>query len=159
RGPLSPVARRKVLSARVHALSHRGRRRTNDNAVTDEDESPMIHRFLCVLMLLFAFSSAALADEFDDVARDFWAWRANEQPFSTDDMPRIDRPAGWKADWSPAAVAQRRKDLVMFEARWEKMKPAMSTQPIPRQVDFRLIGSAIARVRWELEVTRGWQRN
>src|SRR5262249_22294247 len=30
---------------------------------------------------------------------------------------------------------------------------------IARQVDYRLIGSAIARVRWELEVERGWRRD
>ena len=31
--------------------------------------------------------------------------------------------------------------------------------PVARQVDYRLTGSAIERVRWELEVTRGWQCN
>ena len=25
---------------------------------------------------------------------DFWEWRAGEQPFSFDDIPRLDRPAG-----------------------------------------------------------------
>jgi uncharacterized protein (DUF885 family) len=31
--------------------------------------------------------------------------------------------------------------------------------PIPRQVDYRLIGSALSRVGWELYVTRNWQRD
>ena len=34
------------------------------------------------------------ADQFDDLARDFWTWRAAEQPISTDDIPRLERPAG-----------------------------------------------------------------
>ncbi len=121
----------------------------------------MIHRLLRALMLFCVFGSASIsvADEFDELAKEFWTWRAVEQPFSLDDIPRIDRPAGWKADWSPTTVAQRRRDLVRFEARWESMKSSIAKQPVPRQVDFRLIGSAIARVRWELEVTRGWQRN
>jgi len=31
--------------------------------------------------------------------------------------------------------------------------------PIPQQVDYRLIGSALARVRWELEVNPRWKRD
>jgi len=30
---------------------------------------------------------------------------------------------------------------------------------VPRQVDYRLIGSALARVRWELEVNPRWERD
>jgi hypothetical protein len=121
----------------------------------------MTHDLVRVLMLCCVFGSAgpSVAEELDELAQEFWAWRAEEQPFSMDDIPRIDRPAGWKADWSPTTVAQRRRDLVRFEARWENMRSSIAKRPVPRQVDFRLIGSAIARVRWELEVTRGWQRN
>ena len=31
--------------------------------------------------------------------------------------------------------------------------------PVAQQVDYRLIGSAIARVRWELDVNPRWQRD
>ncbi|MGH9366826.1 MAG: hypothetical protein ACRD3M_04020 [Thermoanaerobaculia bacterium] len=48
----------------------------------------------------------ALADDLDSLAGDFWSWRAAEQPLSGDDIPRIDRPAGWTPDWSGAAVAR-----------------------------------------------------
>ena len=34
-----------------------------------------------------------------------------------------------------------------------------SDWPIPQQVDYRLIGSALARVHWELEVNPRWQRD
>ena len=30
---------------------------------------------------------------------------------------------------------------------------------VPLQVDYRLLGSALARVRWELDVLQGWRRN
>ena len=96
-------------------------------------------------------------DDIDALSADFWTWRAAEQPFSLDDIPRIDRPVGWKADWSPAAFVQRRKDLAAFEARWKKID--VNGRPRARQADHRLVGSAISRVRWELELTRGWQRN
>ncbi len=112
---------------------------------------------LVVGWLSLVCGSALRADDFDDLARDFWAWRTVHQPLSGDDIPRLERPAGWKPDWSPASVAQQRKDLVAFEERCKRIDA--SGWPIPRQVDYRLIGSAIARVRWELEILRGWQGN
>src|SRR5438445_6988131 len=106
-----------------------------------------------VVLLVFVLSTSLLhADDLDDLARDFWTWRAIEQPISTDDIPRLERPAGWLPDWSPSAVSDYRRQLDMFEARWRKMN--LSSAPIARQVDYRLIGSAIARVRWELDLNR-----
>ncbi len=110
------------------------------------------------MLLMVILSSCFLhADDVDDLGRDFWTWRAIEQPISTDDIPRLERPAGWLPDWSPSAVSDYRRQLDMFEARWRKMN--LSSAPIARQVDYRLIGSAIARVRWELDLNRSWQRN
>ena len=107
--------------------------------------------------LLLLVSSLAHADAFDGLARDFWVWRAAEQPVSFDDIPRLERPADFIPDWSPHAVDRYRTQLEKFEAQWKGMNP--SAWPVPRQVDYRLMGSAISRVRWELEVTRNWQRN
>ena len=90
---------------------------------------------------------------------DFWAWRTNEQPFSFDDIPRLDRPAGWAADWSASTVAKRRDELAAFEKGWSELA---SNSPDPSRsevVDYLLVGSAIARARWELDYVRGWQRN
>jgi Bacterial protein of unknown function (DUF885) len=109
------------------------------------------------MFICFAADPALHADSLDDLARDFWQWRAIEQPISSDDIPRIERPAGWVPNWSASAVADYQQQLLAFEARWKAMDS--STWPVPRQVDYRLIGSAIARVRWELELTRAWQRN
>ena len=105
--------------------------------------------WLCAVLLAGFFVPAAHADALDDLARDFWAWRAAEMPVSTDDIPRLDRPAGWVPDWSPAAVQSYRKQVSEFEQRWSTIDAAK--WPVPRQVDYRLIGSAIARARWELD--------
>lgn len=111
-------------------------------------------RFLSIALLVCA---TLAADPLGDLARDFWKWRAVEQPISQDDMPRIDRPADWAPDWSKESVAKQHEALAQFEQRWKELDT--SHWPVPRQVDYRLIGSAIARVRWELDVIRNWQRN
>jgi uncharacterized protein (DUF885 family) len=109
------------------------------------------------LAIILLFCSLTRADSLDELARDFWAWRAAEQPVSSDDIPRIERPSGWAPDWSPKAAARYHKQLDEFETRWQKMDA--STWPIPRQIDYRLMGSALSRVRWELDRLRGWQRD
>src|SRR5436309_303216 len=72
-----------------------------------------------VLFLLFV-PSVVHADSLDDLARDFWIWRAAEQPVSSDDIPRIERPSGWAPDWSPEAVARYHKQLDEYERAGRK---------------------------------------
>jgi uncharacterized protein (DUF885 family) len=114
-----------------------------------------------ILFALAAFSLFipihARADSIEELARDFWTWRAAEQPFTSDDVVRIERPKGWLPDWSPDAVENYRRQLGAFENRWKNLRD--KNAPIPRQVDYHLIGSALARVRWELDLTRNWQRH
>ena len=58
-------------------------------------EPPLnILRYLVVLSLLFVFNLWARADSLGELSESFWQWRAQEQPFTSDDIPRIDRPAG-----------------------------------------------------------------
>ena len=90
------------------------------------------------------------------MANDFWAWRAKYAPFTGDDVNRLERPGGTR-DWSRVSIEKQRKDLVEFEARWKKLDPAHWS--IPQQVDYRLIGSALARVRWELDINPRWKRD
>jgi uncharacterized protein (DUF885 family) len=92
----------------------------------------------------------------EKLAADFWGWRAQEAPFTGDDVNRIERPGGTR-DWSRAAIDNHRKELAEFEARWKKIDA--SGWPIPKQVDYRLIGSALARVRWELDMNPRWKRD
>jgi uncharacterized protein (DUF885 family)/mannose-6-phosphate isomerase-like protein (cupin superfamily) len=90
----------------------------------------------------------------DDLGEDFWSWRAAQQPRSHDDIPRIDRPSGWTPRWSAADVADHRRALAEFEARLAAL-PA--TEDRAELVDRRLLRSAFARVRWEIDVLRMWQ--
>ena len=96
-------------------------------------------------------------NELDQLAKDFWEWRFLTQPVVSDDIPRVDRPANWDPDWSEYSVLMMQDQLEQFEKRSASIDP--SQYPISRQVDLRLIASAIARVRWELDVLKSWQRN
>ena len=94
------------------------------------------------------------------LASDFWQWRARYQPFSRDDIPRIERPAAGLAyprDWSAVSIARQKAALQDFEKRWQQIDP--TSWSVTQQVDYRLIGSALARVRWELEINPRWQRD
>ncbi|HEY4257156.1 MAG TPA: DUF885 family protein [Candidatus Udaeobacter sp.] len=117
----------------------------------------------CVLASLLLLTSLSLssgfqaqADSLAKLADDFWTWRAKNAPFAGDDVNRMEQPGG-RREWSRANIEQRRKDLAGFEARWKKITPA--GWPIPKQVDYRLIGSALSRVRWELDINPRWKRD
>ena len=115
---------------------------------------------LCAVLLLSSLALSASgqpqADSLDKLADDFWTWRAKYAPFTGDDVNRMERPGGMR-DWSDASIETRRKDLAGFEARWKKIDA--THWPIPRQVDHRLIGSALSRVRWELDINPRWKRD
>jgi uncharacterized protein (DUF885 family) len=115
-------------------------------------------RYLAVLSLLFASTFLAHADSLGELSDTFWHWRAQEQPFSNDDIPRIERPEGLVVDWSPKTIEQRLQQLKAFEQRWSVLAPPAQA-PVHDQVDYRLLGSAVARVRWELSIEQSWKRN
>jgi hypothetical protein len=112
----------------------------------------MIHGAVLVALAL----AAGTPDAQEKLGQDFWQWRAETQPASGDDIPRVTRPAGWVPDWSAESIARRRATLAELEKRWRAL-PVRSE--VPAEVDRRLLGSALARVRWELEVVAGWRRN
>ena len=118
---------------------------------------PLMSLAARVLAVILATAGPAAADPLDDLARDFWQWRAVHQPSSGDDIPRIERPAGWLPDWSPGSIGARRAAVALFEQRHRAIDA--SAWPVPRQVDHRAIGSAIARVKWELDVAPAWRRD
>jgi hypothetical protein len=106
------------------------------------------------LLLLLVCVTQVKADSLDQLGSDFWSWRAKYRPFTFDDIPRMERPGGTR-DWSARAVAKQRDDVDEFERRWKAMRT--DSWPVARRVDYRLMGSAIARVRWELDVNPRWQ--
>src|ERR1700676_3493380 len=111
-----------------------------------------------VLFIVWLISSVAHAqtESLDKLADDFWVWRAQYAPFTGDDVNRMERPNGVR-DWSKPAIEKRRSDLGQFEAQWRKI--AINGWPIRKQVDYKLIGSALARVHWELEINPRWKRD
>jgi uncharacterized protein (DUF885 family) len=117
----------------------------------------LVRLLLACVVSLGAAQAARPRDALDDLAPDFWTWRVVHQPSTADDIPRVERPANWMPDWSAASIAARREALAAFERRWHAIDASALT--VPRQVDHRLIGSAIARVRWELDIAPAWQRD
>jgi len=112
---------------------------------------------IALLSSLALFVSAqAQLESLEKLADDFWTWRAKYAPFTGDDVNRMERPGGTR-DWSRASIDRRHKDLEQFEARWKKIDP--NGWPIPHQVDYKLIGSALSRVRWELDINPRWKRD
>ena len=114
----------------------------------------------CIAFFLSSLAILAIAraqaDSLETLGNDFWAWRAKYAPFTGDDVNRMERPGGMR-DWSRTGIEQRRKDLAHFEARWKKLDPGQ--WPISQQVDYKLIGSALSRVRWELDFNPLWKRD
>src|SRR6266581_2333477 len=117
-------------------------------------------RISIVLMLSCACSQKPAqnpeTEALDKIAGDFWTWRAKYAPFTGDDVNRIERPGGTR-DWSAAAIDKQHKDLAEFAARWKKID--VKSWPVPKQVDYKLIGSALSRVQWELDVNPRWKRD
>ncbi|WP_138758284.1 DUF885 family protein [Modestobacter altitudinis] len=94
--------------------------------------------------------------DLETLAEQFWEWRSAQQPRSRDDIPRIGRPAGWLPDFSAGAVARYRRELDGFADRLARIDVGADRASA---VDARLLRSALARVRWELDVLRSWQRD
>ena len=113
-------------------------------------------RVALLASIAICVANIAVAESLEKLADDFWTWRARYAPFTGDDVNRLERPGGIR-DWSRASIDQRRNDLKQFEARWKNIDP--STWPVSQQVDYKLIGSALSRVRWELDVNPRWKRD
>lgn len=123
----------------------------------------MINR-LAVALLFVSTLAVAQSDSIDQLSSDFWSWRARTAPYSSDDVNRIERPQGVNRDWSAKAIEEQRKKLESFDVRWKKLYRRSERLdggpvPIPEQVDVRLIGSALARVHWELDILKRWRRD
>jgi len=111
---------------------------------------------LCMVLVASGFAQQS-KDSNERLASDFWSWRARYGQYTSDDVTRMERPLGAVRDWSVASVEKQRKELAAFDERWKKLND--STAPVHLQVDHWLIGSALARVHWELDVLKRWQRD
>jgi hypothetical protein len=109
-----------------------------------------------LLLIVPGFAEHA-TDSDQKLASDFWTWRARCGEYTSDDVPRMERPSGVVRDSSAASVEMQRKELATFDERLRKL--ADNRVPVSQQVDHRLLGSALARVHWELDILRRWQRD
>ncbi len=86
-----------------------------------------------------------------------WEWKERIAFRSADDIPRIAHDPSWLPAFDSTSVAAGLTALQAFRAEWAALD--VSHDPIPVQVDHRLIGSALARTWWDLEVMRSWERD
>lgn len=102
----------------------------------------------------------SLATDLERLGAEFWEWRDATSFRTSDDIPRVERPAGWVPRFDRAAIDEFRLALAGFAARWRAIgDEGLSALPIAVQVDHRLLGAALARVHWELDVLRNWERD
>ena len=96
-------------------------------------------------------------DDVQALGAEIWAWRRVQAPRSRDDIPRMERPADWVPRFSAADVAAARDVRAAFADRLSALD--LRDADVATRVDAALLGSVLARVRWELDVLRSWQRD
>ena len=102
----------------------------------------------------------SLATDLARLGTEFWEWRDATSFRTSDDIPRVERPAGWLPRFDRAAVDEFTLALAGFADRWQALDAeGLGALPVATQVDHRLLGAAMARVHWELVVLRNWQRD
>ena len=102
----------------------------------------------------------SLATDLEQLAVEFWEWRDATSFRTSDDIPRVERPAGWVPRFDPPAIDEFLVVLGGFADRWRSLgAEGLGALPVSAQVDHRLLGAALARVHWELAVLRNWERD
>jgi hypothetical protein len=108
----------------------------------------------------------SLRDDIEQLDLRFWSWRAVQAPRTRDDLPRLDRPTGWRPAWSAEDVAGYRRSIEAFDVehralleRMAEVSTGTGSAHRADEVDLRLIGSAIARARFELDGIASWRRD
>ena len=102
----------------------------------------------------------SLATDLDRLGAEFWEWRDATSFRTSDDIPRVERPPGWLPRFDSATIDELRRALAGFTTRWRGLDPVeLAGLSIDVQVDHRLLGAALARVHWEVEVLRNWERD
>ena len=95
--------------------------------------------------------------EVQDLGREFWEWRIPSSYRTPDDVPRVEHPLDWVPAFDRDSARHRLDQAAEFRRRWDALD--VSDASVPNQVDYRLIGSAISRVEWEVGILRNWERD
>ena len=101
---------------------------------------------LCLFINLHPQSNSAL----QKLSKVFFEWRSITQPATGDDIPRIERPDGWSADYSPEALKNYKLKYIEFSKALKEIPQTSWTRA--DSIDFLLLHSAIERVNWELNI-------
>ena len=120
---------------------------------------------LAVALLVAALPPALVAQEEPEqsnpalleLAEEFYDWLDAHRPVEPFAAVRARRPPGWSPDWSMTAVQQRKVDYLQFQGRL-KAVDALGYGSADR-IDAHLLGAAMERVHWELEVLARWRRD
>jgi hypothetical protein len=111
------------------------------------------------VLLMVAAAAQPACPRFEELAAQIWEFRARTMPFSGDDIPRLERPPGLVRSWSKASVDTQRAEARTFSACLASATASEASWPVAKRVDVRLIRSVLARVHWELDLNRRWQRD
>ena len=95
--------------------------------------------------------------EVQDLGREFWEWRIPSSYRSPDDVPRVEHSPDWFPEFDQDSAQRRLGRAAEFRRKWEAIN--VTDDSVPNQVDYRLIGSAISRVEWEVAILRNWERD
>lgn len=95
--------------------------------------------------------------EVQDLGREFWAWRIPSSYRTPDDVPRVEHPLDWVPEFDSDSARRRLQRAEEFRRRWQAID--VSDDSVADQVDYRLIGSAISRVEWDVGILRNWERD
>ena len=98
-----------------------------------------------------------LAEQVADLGARVWAWRDETSFRSADDIPRIAHDPLWLPRIDPESMTERIAAITRFTDEWRALDA--TSEPVPVQVDHRLIGSTLARAKWDIEVLRSWERD
>ena len=93
-----------------------------------------LKRFLLLSLFAVASSSwsaaaqtSAFQTKLRNLSEEFWTWRATEQPFTNDDIPRIERAEPFVVHWAPTDVTQYKAKINEFEKQWRALSGAART--------------------------------
>lgn len=111
-----------------------------------------------VLFLVISFSVFGQQNtDLNNFSNEFFTWRSAQQPASSDDIPRVERPEMWTPDWSPEALIKYND---YYHSSTEELE-ALDKSKWSRSdsVDYLCLRSAIERVNWELNVLKSPYNN
>ncbi|MEX1077854.1 MAG: DUF885 family protein [Homoserinimonas sp.] len=96
-------------------------------------------------------------DAVRQLGAEVWQWRMAISFHTGDDIPRVDHASDWLPQFATEDIDAIRHRHAEFHKRWRAID--VMAEPVSVQVDYRLIGSALARVIWDIDSLRNWEKD